>query len=152
MKINVKNIPDDGETLQGAAPSTIMDFADPVVTFDHDVEYRVHVQIQNNAVLVAGTLATPVTLHCSRCLKSFQHSITVKEFVVHRELQGEDFVDLTDNLREDIILELPQRALCQIDCQGLCPVCGKDLNEGVCQCNLSRGDLRWQTLDQIKLK
>jgi uncharacterized protein len=40
-------------------------------------------------------------------------------------------VDLTANMREDIILELPQRALCAEDCKGLCPHCGKDLNKGL---------------------
>ena len=152
MKINVKTIPVAGETLQGREPATIMDFEDPEVRFEHDVEYQVHAQVQGNALLVSGTLTTPVTLRCSRCLKTFQRPIRVKEFVVHRELHGDDFVDLTDNLREDIILELPQRALCQTDCQGLCPVCGKDLNEGECRCKSSQGDLRWHALDQIKLK
>lgn len=152
MKINVKIIPVDGETLQSSEPATIMDFADSEAQFEHPVEYQLHVQIQGNALLATGTVSTPVTLRCSRCLKTFQRPITIPEFVVHRELTGEDFVDLTDNLREDIILELPQRALCQADCQGLCLVCGKDLNEGDCRCNPSQGDLRWQTLDQIKLK
>jgi len=152
MKINVKTIPVDGETLTGSEPATIMDYPDSEVLFEHDVEYQLHVQVQGSGLLVAGQLSMPVTLRCSRCLKKFLRPIRVNEFVVHRELQGEDFVDLTDNLREDIILELPQRALCQTDCQGLCPDCGKDLNEGVCQCRHSRGDLRWQTLDQIKLK
>ena len=152
MIINVKTIPVDGETLEGREPAAIMDFADPEMLFEHEVEYRVQAQIQGNALLVAGTLSTTVSLRCSRCLKKIARPLRVKEFVVHRELLGDDFVDLTDNLREDIILELPQRALCQTDCQGLCPVCGKDLNEGVCRCNPSQGDMRWHALDQVKLK
>jgi len=152
MKINVKSIPVDGETLEGREPATIMDFDDPEVKFEHDVEYRLQAQVQGQALLVTGKLSTPVTLRCSRCLKTFQWPLCVDEFVVHRELEGEDFVDLTENLREDIILGLPQRALCRQACKGLCPVCGKDLNEGVCRCKPSRGDARWHALDQIKLK
>ena len=152
MKINVKRIPVDGEMVEDSAPAAIMELENPDVRFEHPVEYRVHAQIQGNALLVTGKLRTPVTLRCSRCLKIFQWPVRVDDFVVHRELTGEDFVDLTDNLREDIILQLPQRALCQKDCQGLCPVCGKDLNEGACRCQPSRDDLRWHVLDQIKLK
>ena len=152
MKINVKNIPDGGEMLRGSEPAAIMELENPDLRFDHPIGYNLHAQIQEQALLVTGKLRTPVTLRCSRCLKSFAWPVRVDDFVVHRELTGEDFVDLTENLREDIILALPQRALCQTDCQGLCPVCGKDLNEGVCQCTPSPGDLRWEALDRIKLK
>jgi uncharacterized protein len=152
MKINVKRIPIDGETLSGSEPATIMELDEPDVRFQHEVRYDLFAQVQGSAVLVTGKLQTPATLRCSRCLKSFEQPLRIDQFVFHQELGSEDFVDLTANIREDIILELPQRALCQPDCRGLCPTCGKDLNESACQCKPSRGDLRWQALDQIKLR
>jgi len=152
MKINVKRIPVDGETLQDSEPASILALDDSNTRFEHPVEYRLHAQIQENAVLVTGKLLTKATMRCSRCVKEFQCLVRVDDFVFHRELAGEDFVDLTDNIREDIILQLPQRALCQKDCQGLCLVCGKDLNEGACQCKPPQGDMHWHVLDQIKLK
>jgi uncharacterized protein len=82
----------------------------------------------------------------------FQQVLAVGQFVVHQELTGEDFADLTPQMREDIILEVPQRALCQPSCKGLCPVCGKDRNKAVCGCKVSHEDLRWHALDQLKLK
>jgi uncharacterized protein len=78
--------------------------------------------------------------------------VHVDEFVFHYELHGEDFVDLTPNMREDIILELPQRALCTAGCKGLCPYCGKDLNKGSCRCKPPEPDLRWHALDKLKPK
>lgn len=152
MKVNVKRIPVDGEQLQGDEPASIMELDESDVRFEGVIKYDLHAQIQGNALLVTGKLSTPATLRCSRCLKEFRQGVKVAQFVFHQELQGEDFVDLTENIREDIILELPQRALCQESCKGLCPVCGKDLNEGVCRCKRSVGDLRWHALDQIKLK
>ena len=153
MKLNVKRIPVDGETMQGVEPPAIMELNDAVdVRFTHEVEYEFHAQVQENALLVTGQLRTPATLQCSRCLKTFDWPVQVKHFVVHRELTGEDFVDLTEDIREDIILELPLRALCRPDCRGLCTECGQDLNEKVCHCTPARGELRWQALDQIKLK
>lgn len=152
MKINVKRIPVDGETLQGSEPSTIMELEDQDISFHHEIKYDLHAQVQDNALLVTGKLRTPVTLRCSRCLRTFDQPLKVEHFVFHQELQGEDFVDLTGNIREDIILELPQKALCETNCQGLCPTCGKNWNEGACQCEPSKGDLRWHALDQLKLK
>lgn len=152
MKVNVKRIPEEGETLQGTEPPSIIEVDEPDVHFEQDIEYDFHAQIQSGALLVVGKVRTPVTLRCSRCLQIFRMPLQVKQFVFHQELKGEDFVDLTENLREDIILELPQRALCRPDCRGLCPVCGKDLNEGACKCKREPGDMRWHALDQINLK
>jgi len=152
MKVNVKRIPSDGEQLQGSESPAIIELDNDDIHFKKDIEYDFHAQIQNNALLVVGKLRAPVTLRCSRCLKSFDLPLRIGQFVFHKELTGEDFVDLTENIREDIILELPQRALCRPDCRGLCPKCGQDLNEKTCRCKPARGDLRWHALDQIKLK
>jgi uncharacterized protein len=152
MKINVKRIPVDGETMLGSEPPAILDLEEPDIRFKHEVGYNLFAQVQGNALLVTGALQTPATLHCSRCLKEFELPLQVSNFVFHAELHGEDFVDLTPNMREDIILELPQRALCKSDCRGLCAVCGQDLNVGACKCEASAGDVRWHALDQIKLK
>ncbi len=152
MIINVKRIPPDGEALSGSDPSSIMDLDEPDTRFEHDVQYELLAQLQGNALLVTGRLSTPATLRCSGCLRVFDLPLRVDQFVFHQELQGEDFVDLTANMREDIILELPQRALCVEDCKGLCPHCGKDLNKGPCRCKPSEADLRWRALDNLKLK
>ncbi len=152
MKINVKRIPPDGEALSGTDPASIMDLDEPDVHFQQEVEYQFWAQIQGNALLVTGHLHTPATLRCSRCLRVFDQPLDVKQFVFHQELHGEDFVDLTAQMREDIILELPQRALCAEDCKGLCPSCGKDLNQRPCRCKQSGGDLRWHALDNLNLK
>ena len=152
MKIIVKRIPADGETLRGTDPSSIMELEEPDTRFEHDVEYDLLAQLQGNALLVTGSLSTPATVRCSRCLRVFDLLLRVEQFVFHQELHGEDFVDLTANMREDIILELPQRVLCAEDCKGLCPHCGKDLNKGPCRCQPSEGNLRWHALDNLKLK
>jgi uncharacterized protein len=152
MKINIKRISADGEQLSGTEPSSIMELDEPDIRFQHEIEYNLFAQLQGQALLVTGTLDTPATLRCSRCLRTFTQPLRVAQFVFHQELTGEDFVDLTANIREDIILELPQRALCHDQCRGLCPTCGKDLNEGDCQCAPSVHDARWHALDKIKLK
>jgi len=152
MKINVKRIPEDGETLRGTDPSSIMELDEPDARFEHDVEYDLLAQLQGDALLVTGRISTPATLRCSRCLRVFELPLKVEQFAFHQELKGEDFVDLTANMREDIILELPQRALCTEGCRGLCLHCGKDLNKGPCRCKPSEGDLRWHALDNLKLK
>lgn len=45
-----------------------------------------------------------------------------------------DHLELAPMLREQVILAAPMHPLCQEDCLGLCPRCGKDLNSGPCHC------------------
>jgi len=152
MKINVKRIPAEGERLTGEEPPQIMDLEEPDVHFRVPVRYELLAQVQNNALLVTGRLATVGTLRCGRCLREFDEALAVASFVFHQELGGQDFVDLTPQIREDIILELPQRALCGESCKGLCPVCGADLNRRPCRCTVRREDNRWAALNQLKIK
>ncbi len=93
---------------------------------------------------VAYTLEKP----CDRCgaltrktyTGTFTH-ILVREFSGGEPDGGEYVlvpdckVDLAGLLREDVLLDLPWKFLCREDCKGLCPRCGKNLNEGPCTCS-----------------
>lgn len=151
MKINVKRLPAEGEHLAGEEPPQIMDLEEPDVHFKAPVRYDLLAQVQNNGLLVTGKVATVGTLRCGRCLREFDQPVEVASFVFHQELTGQDFVDLTAQIREDIILELPQRALCGESCKGLCPVCGADLNRRPCRCKVRRDDSRWAALNQLNI-
>jgi uncharacterized protein len=151
MRINVKRIPVEGERLRGSEPGAIVEVADADVAFAAPVEYDLLAQLQGRALLVTGKVWTAATLRCSRCLMAFPHPLTVEPFVAHEELHGEDFVDLTPQIREDILLALPQRALCRPECRGLCPACGENLNERKCHCRVAHEPLHWHALDQLKL-
>lgn len=104
-------------------------------------------------VLVQGHVAAEVDLECSRCLKNFAAAVDaafVEEFrpsvnVVTGEPlpQPEDqalriderhVLDLTETVRQYLVTALPFKPLCQPDCRGLCPLCGADLNLGLCSC------------------
>jgi len=53
---------------------------------------------------------------------------------------------LEDVLREQVLLSLPARTLCQPDCKGLCPRCGQNLNQALCSCEDTTIDPRWNAL------
>ena len=53
-------------------------------------------------------------------------------------------------LREQILLAVPLRVLCIEECKGLCPHCGKNLNEGQCSCAEPLEDPRWAALKDIR--
>ena len=61
-------------------------------------------------------------------------------------------IDLTDDVRDYLILTIPIKKLCKDDCKGLCYKCGSDLNKGDCDCKYEEIDDRWKALLDLKKK
>jgi uncharacterized protein len=61
-------------------------------------------------------------------------------------------LDLTEAVREEIILAQSPFALCSPDCRGLCPQCGVNLNRESCRCSGGEPDPRWEALRSLKEK
>jgi len=162
MKIHLKNFPPEGRQFAGEDPADILDVADPGLRFETPVSYKFSATLTGHSLVVIGRLWTRVGITCVRCLRHTERHIEVADFVAHQEVTPtQDFADLTENLREDILLALPQNPLCNPNCRGLCPVCGQDLNEKPCSCAKRAAvpeDFRgggtgtpWSALDQIKI-
>jgi uncharacterized protein len=66
-------------------------------------------------------------------------------------LEGDE-IDLDEIIRENIYLSIPVQPLCSEACRGLCPFCGKDLNEGDCTCLQQRADPRFRPLEILRRK
>lgn len=58
-------------------------------------------------------------------------------------------LDLYELVRAEVILDIPTKHLCREDCLGICPKCGKNLNEGKCDCKNDDIDPRLQVLQQL---
>ena len=116
---------------------------------------------QVEALAQAG--ARRVTLHgvCDRCAKPFLREVSYPlEAVLVKELENEedadewvfllenDCADLDDIVRTAFVLNMDSRLLCREDCKGLCFRCGKDLNEGPCDCQ-PEADPRLAVLKQL---
>ena len=50
-------------------------------------------------------------------------------------------VDLSEAVKDALVLQLPMRFLCKEDCRGLCPKCGVNLNTGSCSCREGEDDV-----------
>ena len=109
-----------------------------------------------------GTADAAAAMECSRCTKSTQvslHSDITQRFVGDRseeeaeaedaEVYTNDMIDLNDLIYSEISMAVPMKVLCRPDCKGLCPVCGKDLNDGPCDCQQENTDPRWDALKNL---
>jgi uncharacterized protein len=114
-------------------------------------------------VLVTGSLAGDVTCRCARCLREFGTDLNVEVcelFAAPGHLEEEEDVyrvageeiDLEPMVRDELTLGLPLNPLCRDDCKGMCARCGRDLNEGACDCAEDTSDPRWAALDEVRAK
>ena len=102
------------------------------------------------SVEVRGRLQGSLVMKCSRCLKPVTEQLDIPFHEVFQpvehpgQVQEEDedityvqgeSVDLTDYVKEALVLYLPLAPVCSEDCKGLCPSCGTDLNESSCNCD-----------------
>jgi uncharacterized protein len=60
-------------------------------------------------------------------------------------------MELEDILRERVLLALPMQRVCSEACRGICPVCGKNLNDAACECKPDTADDRWGALRKLKM-
>ena len=118
-------------------------------------------------------LDTNATVACDRCLKPVDVPITTSVQLMvervaggrsdagERELKRDDLgvvevagdsLESAPLVREQIVLELPAKPLCRVDCAGLCPRCGADRNLGECRCGDTAADPRWEALSALRDK
>ncbi len=121
-------------------------------------------------IRLVGELSTGLELNCARCLEPVQQDIARSFDLLYRpqgvdrgheevsisEAETEigyyagDGLMLEDALREQVLLSVPIRLVCREDCKGLCPHCGKNLNDEVCNCKDESADPRWDALKDLR--
>ncbi|EHJ47849.1 protein of unknown function DUF177 [Solidesulfovibrio carbinoliphilus subsp. oakridgensis] len=121
---------------------------------------------QGRGLLIRGTLKGRAITPCDRCAEDTTIEIDT-DFELFEEAPLEDAVslepgllrrrgkvlelDVASLLWEQFLLALPVKPLCDEDCPGLCPQCGKPLREGPCDCGADEGDPRLAVLKNLKV-
>ena len=96
---------------------------------------------------VSGVFSLPFerTVVTEGTLTEEQEEENVDEFVI---LQN-GILDIDDAVRESLMLSFPMRLLCDEECLGLCPKCGKPRRDGACGCSEKEIDPRWAVLASL---
>ena len=118
-------------------------------------------RVYNQAGVLLCELQASTTLRCvcDRCAAEFDREVSYPlDVPLASELQDEenpdyfllegDELDLEELLETVFILNMDTRFLCRADCKGLCSRCGKNLNEGPCDCR-TESDPRLAVLEQL---
>lgn len=122
-----------------------------LLTITAPVHYALLAQAVSGGVLVRGTIGTSLSGICGRCLNAVRRNVETSGVCLFYALPEGDELDITEDLRAEMLLELPMNLLCSDECKGLCPHCGKNLNDGACACRDDKEpDIRWKALDRWK--
>ncbi len=164
MKIKISNLKDGIHNFSFDEPIKNIGLEKPFIgNVLVDIELnKIHNQIVLNAKLTLNT-----NFDCDRCNKNF-NSILNNEYkmvyLIGTKPEDSESINLTylsaeadkivldNDLRDFALLTIPMKKLCKDDCKGLCPKCGKDLNNGDCGCSYEIIDDRWLPLKELKNK
>ncbi|OPZ31048.1 MAG: hypothetical protein BWZ02_00436 [Lentisphaerae bacterium ADurb.BinA184] len=144
-------IPPEGLTLAGQVTLAELDIPEDDRRFAATAaEFQLSVSLVRGGILVQGMIQDTFRCRCDRCLTFFDQPLAVPAVCHFYKPVGHEEIDLTADLREDMLLAFPQRQLCREDCRGLCARCGQNLN--VRECGCEGGDAAadaWGALDRL---
>jgi len=159
MKIDVSDILKDNGASMDLETEEILDVSgleDTGIELDSPISFKGRVVNINGILELTGRLKTRYGAQCYRCLKDMELGMDVKiEECFVKEQSGRDndsylyegnYIDLDKPLKDNILLNLPMKHVCEENCKGICPICGCDLNTGQCDCREDTTDLRLEAL------
>ena len=151
MRIAIKDIQEGLSTLDVTCKVEEIGLEVEGISFVDPVTINLKFFKQDDSIFVNAELSVAMESECAKCLKPVRRTLAGTFENQYQSLPklsrhlmddigigyySEDDIDLSDDIRESIILEMPAKILCSEDCKGLCPRCGQDLNQGKCNCCL----------------
>ncbi len=114
MRIYLADIPEEGLELKGTLDRKIFDLdpndeAQPA----GDIRYDLVARVSGDLLTLEGQLSSPFELRCVNCLERFPYTVEIDPYLAAIEIEGSSSIDLTDQLREDILLDLPSYPRCE---------------------------------------
>lgn len=170
MIISLVRMPVDGLRFSHQYEANELDLTDREFQFHRPPAVAGRIDRVGLDVRVRGEIKTELIAPCDRCLAEVPIAIASTFDLIYTpsdaesargnevELNVRDLglatfedeeLDLDELVLEQIELELPTRVLCKEDCQGLCTMCGADLNVERCGCEKPI-DPRWEALSPLK--
>lgn len=155
-------------TILEAKPGEVQPFTDEVAQVNW-VQARLNIQNTGLEYFCKGDVRAEVQLICARCAKEFVAELDDDvDFIIRsdaqalteeeRETDDEEYVfyhgndlriDVTEQVRQALVLAVGLKPLCREDCRGLCPTCGVNWNDRTCDCAPVATDSRWDGLRNL---
>jgi len=164
IQVNVEKIKDSqGETLLFRKETTLSNTNEEGFPFAGPVSIEIELTSSDKKIQAEGTVKTVVQRSCDRCLSLVEFlleapfkeiyfpAVITQNIIMQDEWISfkNDIIDLEPEVVKSLIMALPMKVLCDQDCHGLCPSCGKNLNTGKCGCSQEKIDPRLAMLREF---
>lgn len=139
LKVYLSSIGKDGEELSGVLDDSIYGIEDEFLRPFAGLRYELGVQLFGSELLVRGRIEQDFEAACSRCGKDFDFTVKVPDFATSIAVdEKNEYIDLTAELRESILLNLSTYPVCREDCPGIEKM------------EKETPDSRWDVLDNLR--
>ena len=155
ITIPLDEFPESGLRCCGEVDSSILGIDNAGIRSAGPIRYELEAQLYDTELVVRGSVAAPFVMRCDRCLAEFEHTVEVKDVTLSFEVPDAPTLDITEEVREELILALPAYPKCELT-GGECQI--HDINDdfrldkapspGV-DCATPSGDSVWQALDKF---
>lgn len=158
MEINISNLKQQ-QQLKCELNEKSFVYDNETILFSKPIVLDCSLQLKDGIVSLDGTIDTELELTCFRCLEKFKYRLQLElheKFTNNIDNEDEsiifidsDKIDITDVVKNNIIMALPLNRLCKENCKGLCQVCGTNLNLSKCTCEVVDIDPRLAKLQDL---
>lgn len=137
MKIDINRISQESQSLEEEISPSELDLETDLIKFRGAIKVKADISRITNVVTANLSIRGLMQANCSRCLEEYEivlDKYLTLNFPVDDSVKS---IDLNQDIREEIVLDYPMRPLCDYECKGICIRCGKNLNEGGCNCGIT---------------
>ena len=136
IKFSIRDVPTiKGLDIHRTIPKEGIGLSDEEIDIRSLIKIDAHVSRVDEVLIAQTQIEADYGFLCARCLvdvKSHQQKTYTITFDIDPEVE---YYDLGEEIRQELIMDNPARILCKDDCRGICPGCGKNLNNEQCQCS-----------------
>ncbi|MBF0522829.1 MAG: DUF177 domain-containing protein [Candidatus Omnitrophica bacterium] len=135
MRIYIKNIRPEGTEINEKFSAEKLELAEvDGVEIKEPLEVFGTVEKSGETVIVRLKTSGKFSFACSRCLEPVDKVLEKEVFLDYAIDRTMLFIDIADDIRQEVMLNFPEKVLCRKDCRGICPDCGANLNAEKCRC------------------
>jgi len=134
-----------------SVPFDSLDLPEGYSSKKENIDVHMYIFKEKEGYLITLSIKSDIQMECDRCLKPFNMDLfgTNNIFLSKKQplggelhendlitkyLEDEEHFNVSELLREEILIQTPMKALCSKNCQGICFVCGNNKNEISCNC------------------
>lgn len=132
MKIYVNRIPEEGCKEHATYDPATLDMERVDIHLREPFKVNAFMTKADKELVVNADIQCPLHMTCARCLNEFVSTLHT-DAIFNYKVNPTDVVDITEDVRQEIVLAYPMIPVCRPDCKGLCRYCGENLNVALCR-------------------